>query len=349
MKKLERLACLYLTFLNAPNGIGFAALRRAMPGAYSGDLESARRMFERDKKDLKRLGMELRHYPDGALLPGGSAARGHTYVPLDPPGRLPDSKLSPAETQVLSTIVLRAVARDKETRPERSVRLQSALLKLLYRNPAELVEKAEAQLSRVERPENAEQSARLGLIHGAMRRRRMIRIKYPKPGGEVQERPVEPRGLIAHRGRWCLVGYCRQAQGIRSFYVDRMEGVEITEVRVAAASNFQLRDYSLHPLALRLHEPCEIELLLAAGAEITLDDFAAGTHDVGHVKVEREGQKARVVTTNRRGLFQWMLRYPDAVEQLGPEAELQQYNQMLDEMIDLSGELSGAIAGEEHE
>ena len=345
MKKLERLACLYLTFLNSPAGVSFASLRRAMPGAYSGDLETARRKFERDKKDLKRLGMELRYYADGALLPGGSSARGHTYVPLDPPRPLPESRLSPAEAQILSTLLLRAVARDRTARPERCARLESAMLKLLYRNPADLVEQPEVRLSRVPRFENDQLSARLALIHTALRHRRLMRLSYPKPTGEIQERPVEPRGLIAHRGRWCLIGYCRQAQGYRSFYVDRMQDAELTETRVAPDAGFRLREYSLHPLALRLHEPVELILRLAPGAERAFEEFAAGVRPVPHVSVEVSGQVARISTTNRGGLFQWLLRNPDAALQLGPEQERRRYAEMLDEMIALSSEVDSGAAG----
>ena len=338
MKKIERLACLYLTFLNAPAGISFAALRRAMPGAYAGDQETARRKFERDKQDLKRLGMELRHFADGAILPGGSTARGHTYVPLDPPGRLPDSRLSPSDVQVLSTLLLRAIARDRVERPDRSARLESAMLKLLYRNPAELLEKPDVRLTRVPRIENEETSSRLALIHSALRRKRMIRVAYPKASGELQEREVEPRGLIAHRGRWCLIGYCRLAQGYRSFYVDRMARALLTDVKLPPDSGFHLRDFSLHPLALRLHEPVVIEMLLAEGAEASLDEFAAGLKGASHVTVERSGRSVRISTTNRRGLFQWLLRYPDAAVELGPEEERARFEEMLTDMIALSSD-----------
>ncbi len=338
MKKIERLANLYLTFLNFPAGMSFAALRRAMPLAYTGDPESARRTFERDKKDLRRLGMELQHFPDGAPLPGGGIARGHTYVPLDPPGKLPESRLSPAESQVLSTLLLQAVALDRALNPGRAARLESAMLKLLYRNPGELIDRGQSPARRPPAQEAESGSAVLARLHAALRHHRLIHFGYASATGELRERAVEPRGLLANRGRWCLVGFCRSARGVRSFYVDRMKGLVVTEVRFRPDPDFRLRDYSLHPLALRLHESVGVTVRTAPGWMEALAEFAGAAAHVPGVSFDRQADTALIRTTNRRGLFQWMLRHPEAIVELGPEPERLEYVRMLSEMIALSSE-----------
>lgn len=340
MKKLERLACLYLTFLHAPGGLSFAALRRAIPQGWSGDAESARRKFERDKKELRRLGLELEYYPAGSVLPDGNLTQSDRYVPADPPrpNKLPG--LPPEDAQALAALLLEALATQREHAPDRAALLESAALKLLYRNSEQLLEHHAPRLG-LRRPQESG-TAFLSQIHAALRRRRVLSLTYPEAEGSSSSRDVEPRGLIAHRGRWCLVAYCRRVQDVRSFYVDRMLELKMTADSFRPAPGFDLKQYSLHPLALRLHEPARIELRLAGGAEQIFADFTAGLREVRHVQIEREGDLVVVTTPNRRGLFQWILAHPGSIEALGPSGERERLEGLLAEMKALNEVVAGS-------
>jgi predicted DNA-binding transcriptional regulator YafY len=67
-------------------------------------------------------------------------------------------------------------------------------------------------------------------LHRAIHARRRIQLRYrgsARP--ETQERAVDPYVLL-HRGGWVyLVGYCHLRQALRSFRLDRIEGLETGE------------------------------------------------------------------------------------------------------------------------
>ena len=56
MDKLERLLNLTAALLNTERPLSAGELRERIPGAYSEDLIAFRRMFERDKADLRAIG-----------------------------------------------------------------------------------------------------------------------------------------------------------------------------------------------------------------------------------------------------------------------------------------------------
>ncbi|MCY4422305.1 MAG: hypothetical protein OXC06_04450, partial [Acidimicrobiaceae bacterium] len=59
MDKLERLLNLTAALMNAPRPLSASELRARMAGAYSEDLTAFRRMFERDKADLRAIGVPI--------------------------------------------------------------------------------------------------------------------------------------------------------------------------------------------------------------------------------------------------------------------------------------------------
>ncbi len=118
MNKLERIGCLYLTFLGHPGGLSFAQIREYLPDAYPAgpgeDPETSRRKFERDKDELRALGMDLKHHAAGETLPDGSLAGASIYVIAEELQRLPEIELSPGEVQTLSAVLMTALAEASE-------------------------------------------------------------------------------------------------------------------------------------------------------------------------------------------------------------------------------------------
>ena len=70
--KTERLVNLTVALLAASRPLTFAELRDRMGEWRGGDPESQRRKFERDKDDLRRLGIPIETVPTDAL--GGELA-----------------------------------------------------------------------------------------------------------------------------------------------------------------------------------------------------------------------------------------------------------------------------------
>ena len=329
MNKLDRIACLYLTFLGNPGGLTFAKLREYLPEAYpvgpDEDPESVRRKFERDKDELRALGLDLRYYAAGEALPDGSAAPHSMYVLAEELQQSPEIELSRSELRTLASLLMSAISHSDTNAPAGDAGqalLESAAFKLLYRYPA-LYHNREGMAivpPRESREESSIISERLAVIHEGLARRRTLEILYRDKTGQAAARRVDGRGLISHRGRWCLVAHCHRAKDIRMFYVDRIESAQLSEQEYAPARNFDLKQYSLHPLALYIEPEVQVRLELDAEREENLTDFLSGLPGRAAVHIESAGAITQVhfKTSNPGALFGWMMRHPGAVLRLGP-------------------------------
>ena len=62
----------------------------------------------------------------------------------------------------------------------------------------------------------------------ACREERQITCSYRRHNGEIGERRLEPLHLVATMGRWYLVAYCLAAGAWRTFRVDRVGALAVT-------------------------------------------------------------------------------------------------------------------------
>ncbi|MEQ9364215.1 MAG: WYL domain-containing protein [Leptospirales bacterium] len=328
MDKLERIAVLYLTFLGHPGGLSFAQLREYLPEVYSAgpgeDPESMRRKFERDKDELRSLGMDLRHHAAGEALSDGSLASHSIYVVADELQRSPAVDLSRSEVHTLAAILMAALGSSGEDTASDvdPALLESAAYKLLYKHPA-LLQNSDTSARKA--PRSWRESApavteHLSRIHEGLARRRSLDIDYTNKTGSGDSRRVDGRGLISHRGRWCLVAYCHRARDIRMFYVDRVARVELSDQEYPADRAFDLKQYSLHPLALRIEAPLEIRVFVDPEREESLLDFLSGLPDSAGVTQNSAESEIRLTTTNPQAFFSWMMRHPGSILRLGPAA-----------------------------
>jgi predicted DNA-binding transcriptional regulator YafY len=61
---------------------------------------------------------------------------------------------------------------------------------------------------------------------------RVVRFSYHSyRSNEVTQRELEPSNLTYSQGAWYVSGYCRMRQGVRSFRLNRIEGLEALEER----------------------------------------------------------------------------------------------------------------------
>lgn len=63
----------------------------------------------------------------------------------------------------------------------------------------------------------------LAKVERAVERGRRLRLRYHNPSrDEVSERDVDPMRVVNVDGRWYLEGWCRRAEGVRLFRLDRV-------------------------------------------------------------------------------------------------------------------------------
>jgi len=207
-RKTERLLNLVICLLATRRYLTVQQIRAAVPGYESGSEEAFRRMFERDKEELRELGIPLE---TGSHSSAHDDEVGYRIARRD--YELPEISLEPDEAAALGL-----AARLWQSAPLAGA-TGSALLKLraagVDAGPAPSVLEPRLAASEPAFPRCWE----------AVRDRRAVRFSYRASGRPAPEdREVEPWGVVSWRGRWYLVGYDRTRGAQRVFRLSRVVG-----------------------------------------------------------------------------------------------------------------------------
>ena len=88
---------------------------------------------------------------------------------------------------------------------------------------------------------------RLRELEQAIARRETLVLQYAKSfSGSVEERHIDPYGLIYRLGKWYLIAYCHQREALRVFRVDRMNSLSVTGRTFEMPEHFSVHDYMSH-------------------------------------------------------------------------------------------------------
>ena len=87
------------------------------------------------------------------------------------------------------------------------------------------------------------QSAAAALVADALNRDKRLHISHYVPGrDEATERDVDPMRLLAVEGRSYLEGWCRRAEAVRLFRLDRILAIEVLDVAREVPASAEHRD-----------------------------------------------------------------------------------------------------------
>lgn len=206
-RKTERLLSLVVCLLSSQRYLTASQIRAAVPG-YPESFDAFKRMFERDKEELRELGIPLETGTNSTLdEETGYRICRQAYV-------LPEIRLEPDEAAVL------AVAARVWQRAELAGAAAGALLKLR----AAGVEAEETRQPGIE-PRLQTGEAAFGPLWEAVRDRRPVTFRYWAAGrSEAQQRELEPWGVVNRRGHWYVAGHDRARQAVRVFRLSRIDG-----------------------------------------------------------------------------------------------------------------------------
>jgi proteasome accessory factor B len=266
-KKTERLLNLVICLLATRRYLTVHQIRAAVPGYDSESDESFRRMFERDKEELRELGIPLETGTSSAVHddePGYRIAR-RDY-------ELPEIRLEPDEAAALGL-----AARLWQSAPLAGA-TGSALLKL--RAAGVQAPPAPPVLE----PRVAASEPAFAACLAAVRDAQPVRFTYRTAGrAQPEQRAVEPWGVVSWRGRWYLVGHDTDRGAQRTFRLSRIVG-EVTTTGepgfVTAPAGLDLRaaaarmaaDEPTATAVLHLRKGAGWELRREAGSVRDLDD-----------------------------------------------------------------------------
>ena len=295
MAKLDRLLNLTAALLETRVPMTAEEIRSRVPGYSAESDEAFHRAFERDKDDLRELGVPIETVTVGHHEQPKSA-----YTIERDRYELPDPGF---ELDELAAIQLAATAVQLEGLDRDDV--EEGLRKL-----GGLAEAPERDL-----PLGAVPTPPVLLdLFVAVLERRQVRFLY---GGE--ERVVQPHRLQFERGRWYLSGLDLGREDRRSFRLDRMDGaVDSGEARSFEPPE-EVHGVRLRPWELGPGDPIAAQVLLDADiARSVLNE------DPGLQVVERHDDGAVVIelaVRNPVALQSFVLTLLDRAELLGP-AEL---------------------------
>ena len=75
-----------------------------------------------------------------------------------------------------------------------------------------------------------------------------VDMTYRSDRDEITRRVVEPCGLVGHRGKWYLVGWCRLRSDFRTFRLDRIQEAVPLQERFVRREDFDFRSYAMRQL-----------------------------------------------------------------------------------------------------
>ncbi len=215
ISKVERLVNLVIALLSTRGFITAEKIRSTVAGySESPSLEAFSRMFERDKNELRDLGIPLEVGRVSALDPTeGYRINRDAYS-------LPPVELTPDEAAAV------AVATQLWESPELITATQGALLKLRAAgvdvDPMETGAPV-AIASPAGVPGLRGSEGVLGILLSAIDSGRAVQFEHRSSRAEpFSVRTVEPWGVVTERGRWYLVGHDRDRDDTRVFRLSRI-------------------------------------------------------------------------------------------------------------------------------
>ncbi|CAN7270449.1 helix-turn-helix transcriptional regulator [Rossellomorea sp. LjRoot5] len=119
-----------------------------------------------------------------------------------------------------------------------------------------------------------------------------VNILYHKSGEQpLSERLVDPYRMIYWNNKWYVIGFCHLRNDIRSFRVDRMESLVLTENTFIRPENFSARDFFVKSLLPTIEDKEGIISLVLNGGKSALDDICQHWF-LGHYLQVRSSNKA---------------------------------------------------------
>ena len=319
--RIERLLNLVACLLRARAPMPWAVIKERVAGYDDDDADKTlERRFERDKRELRDMGIPVDYTPADEFSNEG-------YLVRQVDCFLPALDLAPEDAAVLSLIGRVA---EPGLPPELAEPLRSAIRKLSFSAsdaPDVLGAPEEQVLFTAEpRPAPDSETAHLDAVVSAIAERKAIRFRYYAIShDDTRARTVDPYGVGFHEGHWYLVARDHGRGQIRSFRIDR---IRTAPQRCAAGrdepdfeppEDFRLADH-LGRQAWELPEEAE-----AREARIRLDPTIAwmvreNPPRDGQFEDRADGGAILTVRTQRPdALVRWVLRLGTHAEVLAPE------------------------------
>ena len=209
-RKTERLMNLLIMLLNSRGYVTKQRLRESFPEYAAARTDEAfEKMFERDKEDLRALGVPIEIGSHDA------------YFEDEPGYRIPrrEFELPPIELEADEAAVIGLAARVWQ-HAGLADSTEDALRKLAA-DGVETDRSAQALIA----PQLDAAEPSVEVFMQAVSERQVVHFGYRKsPAAPREERRLEPWRLVSYRGRWYVVGRDQDREAQRTFRIGRVDG-----------------------------------------------------------------------------------------------------------------------------
>ena len=215
-RKSERLVNLTIALLATKRYLTKSEIFRTVEG-YEGAPEAMERMFERDKDDLRSLGISIEL---GTFDPIFEDDAGYRITPSSYQLNLGELDGTDIALLSLAATAWSGAALERES--------TSALIKL-----ASMGIDSDSEALSLLTPQVSVTDQNFTLITEAIVRRSEIEFEYVSADLSRQVRTIAPYSMRGQSGSWYLVGLDREKDSLRTFRLDRI----VSEVRVSKKVN----------------------------------------------------------------------------------------------------------------
>lgn len=160
-----------------------------------------------------------------------------------------------------------------------------------------------------------------------------VKILYYKSGEE--HRLVDPYRIIYWNNKWYVIGFCHLRNDIRSFRVDRIESLMLTEYKFNRPENFSARDFFMKNLLPTIEDKKGITTLVIKGNTSALEDVCQHWY-LGHYLQERTSNQAVFLLENdmiHTYLPYLLLPYGKSIQIIEPVSLKKRLIEVLSELI----------------
>lgn len=306
VRKAERLVNLIVYLLETSRPRRAEEIRRTIPGYQQQSEQAFHRMFERDKEELREVGIPIERQATDPLEEeyGYSIPKERYY--------LPEIELEQDELAALWMAAGLLRLPDPTT-------ARTALLKLTGAMPSD-----------DERSSLSWLAADVGIsikglprVFQAVAERKQIRFSYRPLGKEEGPRAIDPYGLVNRKGVWYVIGRDASDEEVKSFRFDRMTDEPRISNPGSSQSEFEIPD-GFRPESI-LHTPPFVQGEDTATARVRFDSETAW-------RVERESPwleldwdedgsaEASLDVSSTTGFVSWLLSFGSGATVLEPKS-----------------------------
>ncbi len=303
VRKSERLLNLIVMLLETSQPVTAEQIHRTIPGYGQDSWDTFKRMFERDKEELREMGIPV----ELSSVDAWDTEHGYR-IPKDR-YYLPELNLAPDEVAALWLAA--GLLRMSDPGPARS-----ALMKLTEGAPP----KTAGNLSWLT-ADLGLAAPNLSVALESVAAKKKVTFPY-RSKEATRTRSVDPYGLMQRRGKWYLIGHDESNDQIRSFRLDRVEGAIRLTHPSRPGPEFEIPEgFTLHGY---MERPPFVQGAVPDRATVRFDQSTAWWVERSSpwLRLERNedmSATAAVEVTDDSGFISWLLGFGEGAEVLEPQ------------------------------